>query len=547
MPRSLRPGLVALAALALAATASAARITGTGGPDRLRGTARADVLRGLGGDDVLDGRGGTDLLVGGPGRDTLLGGAGDDRVVAQEDEGRDTVRCGAGRDLVNAELTDAVAADCEVVSRQLSRDTALDFRSQHRTQVEPDTFSVGSTVVAAFQTGRLVDGGANDIGFAVSRDAGRSWQSGFLPGLTSFSSPAGPRDAVSDPVVAFDGGHGVWLIASLGIESGTTSILISRSRDGVTWGSPVVAARDRSEDYDKEWLTCDSWRTSPFRGRCYLSYLDVESGEIRTRRSADGGLTWSAPVGVAGRTRSGVANGAQPVVRPDGSLVVPYAVSAAFDFYADPESTSITAIRSTDGGASFGAPLRVSRVEEEYVRNMRAPSLPSAEVAADGTVYVVWSDCRFRAECGANDIVITRSRDGVTWSNPEPVPIQAASSDVQLFVPGLAVDATTSGNGTRLAIAYHSLPQDCSNGPCPGVDVALVRSSNGGMTWSAPQRLSAETMALEWIADSGIGRMLGDYISTSFAGGRPIPVFAIASQPVREEFRQAVYAATKVP
>jgi len=34
--------------------------------------------------------------------------------------------------------------------------------SQHGTEVEPDTFAFGSTIVAAFRVGRSFDGGAPD-------------------------------------------------------------------------------------------------------------------------------------------------------------------------------------------------------------------------------------------------------------------------------------------------------------------------------------------------------------------------------------------------
>ncbi|MDQ5821473.1 MAG: hypothetical protein M3540_08540, partial [Actinomycetota bacterium] len=515
------------------------------GPDRLTGTRLADTIRGLDGNDRLDARGGHDLLVGGAGRDLMLGGTGNDRLAAQADAGRDDVRCGLGRDIANAEFADAVADDCEVVTRQLSSDPYTDFRSQHQTQVEPDSLAFGSTIVTTFQSGRHTEGGANDIGWATSTNAGDTWRTGFLPRLTVFSTPAGNRSAISDPVVAYDAAHGVWLIATLGIAGDATEIVVSRSRDGITWGAPVDVATESSEDYDKEWIVCDSWSTSRFYGRCYVSYLDFDSGEIRTRRSNDGGLTWSAPVGSPGRTRSGVANGAQPVVQPDGTLVMTYAVSAAFDFYADPNASSIDSVRSTDGGLTFSPPVRVSRLMEEYVRNMRAPSLPSSEVARDGTVYVVWSDCRLRDECRANDIVISSSPDGVRWTAARPVPIVSRSSGVHVFVPGLAVDASTSGARTRLAVAYYTLDLECV-APCGGVDAGMIQSADGGRTWGAPQRLTAETMKLDWIALTGTGRFLGDYISTSYVAGRPVPVFAVASQTVFEEFRQAIFAGTRV-
>src|SRR5947209_8751951 len=57
----------------------------------------------------------------------------------------------------------------------------------HHTEVEPDTYSNGSTIVAAFQVARIYDGGACAIGFATSNNNGASWTSGLLPGLTKWS------------------------------------------------------------------------------------------------------------------------------------------------------------------------------------------------------------------------------------------------------------------------------------------------------------------------------------------------------------------------
>src|SRR5712672_2080552 len=47
----------------------------------------------------------------------------------------------------------------------------------HHTEVEPDTFSNGSTIVATFQVGRVFDGGACATGFATSTNNGGTWTS----------------------------------------------------------------------------------------------------------------------------------------------------------------------------------------------------------------------------------------------------------------------------------------------------------------------------------------------------------------------------------
>lgn len=193
-----------LAVVLFAGFASAATITGTDRPERLRGTRAADLLLGRGGRDVVD------------------AGRGNDRVAVQYDFARDTVRCGLGRDVVTADRVDRVQRDCEVVSRMISRDTYANAGSTHETQVEPDGFAFGNTVVTTFQTGRRFDGGASDIGFATSRDGGRTWRNGHLPAVTVNSRPAGRHERASDPVVAYDARRGVWLISTLALSRGLT-------------------------------------------------------------------------------------------------------------------------------------------------------------------------------------------------------------------------------------------------------------------------------------------------------------------------------------
>src|SRR5438876_3335291 len=73
--------------------------------------------------------------------------------------------------------------------------------TNHSTEVEPDTFSNGSTIVAAFQVGRVYDGGGCAIGFATSTNNGSTWTSGLLPGLTKYTG-GGTFDRATDAAVA---------------------------------------------------------------------------------------------------------------------------------------------------------------------------------------------------------------------------------------------------------------------------------------------------------------------------------------------------------
>src|ERR1039457_1332907 len=72
---------------------------------------------------------------------------------------------------------------------KVSSDPFTNSASQHRTEVEPDTFSYGNTIVCAFQTGRIVPGGSADIGFATSTDGGTTWGSRSEEHTSELQSP----------------------------------------------------------------------------------------------------------------------------------------------------------------------------------------------------------------------------------------------------------------------------------------------------------------------------------------------------------------------
>ena len=103
------------------------------------------------------------------------------------------------------------SAHAETKLQKLSTDTFTNSYSEHRTEVEPHTYAHGSTIVSAFQVARWFSGGGADIGFATSTDAGKTWVHGYLPGLTQ-NYKGGSYYTASDPVVAYDAKHAVWLI-----------------------------------------------------------------------------------------------------------------------------------------------------------------------------------------------------------------------------------------------------------------------------------------------------------------------------------------------
>ena len=293
-------------------------------------------------------------------------------------------------------------------------------------------------MVSAFQTGRVFNGGATDIGWATSTNGGVSWTHGFLPGTSREAMQPGPFFSVSDPSVAYDARDGAWIISWLGAHfsgGGIVDVMVSRSTDGgLTWGAPVTVAAT-GVFYDKNWTACDNTPASPFYGHCYTEFDNASAGDLELMStSADGGLTWGAPTPTADNVHG---LGGQPVVQPNGRVVVPFeGLSGAA---ASAPSAPTTAARPGT------PPCRSRPASAHSVPGVRTSPLPSAEINRDGTVYVVWQDNRFEPGGTANDIVLSTSADGTTWSPVSRIPLDPVGSNVDHFIPGLAVDRTSAG------------------------------------------------------------------------------------------------------
>jgi hypothetical protein len=401
--------------------------------------------------------------------------------------------------------------------KQINSDPFTNTTSNHKTQVEPGSFSFGNTIVTAMQSGRFFDGGASDISFSTSQDGGKTWISGALPGVTTFSTPAGPYARASDPSVAFDARHNVWLISYLGIKTlDDVDVDVSRSTDGGrTWSNPIIVSAT-GDSLDKNWSTCDNSRSSRFFGNCYTEFDDnTDLNLVQLSTSSNGGLTWGAP---ATTPMGDCVIGGQPLVQPNGRLIMP--ISDCIEF-------SVLSINSNDGGRTLSQPSFISQqifFGAAPPSNLRSGGLVSADIDREGTVYVTWADCRAEARCtnGEDDLMLSTSDDGTNWSVPRRIPIAPLGSTVNPMLPGLGVDHNTGGNSAHLGLMYYFYPNQtdpghntfCDVDTCQ-LEVGFISSSNGGRTWSAPQTL-AGPMKLRWLPLTTQGFMVGDYFATSF-------------------------------
>jgi hypothetical protein len=280
----------------------------------------------------------------------------------------------------------------------------------------------------------------------------------------------------------------------------------------------TVRAAGSTNDFDKNWTVCDNTTTSPFFGRCYTVWDDFANGNsLQISFSTDGGLTWNR----SSTPNTGVIGG-QPVVEPNGNVVVPL---------DNATETSLGFTTSTNGGASFGQVFTITSITAKAdPGGIRSGPLPSAEIAGDGKIFVVWEDCRFRSNCSTNDLVFVSSPTGALWGPVTRIPIDPTTSVVDHFIPGIAVDRNTSGSTTKVAVTFYFYPNvNCTFSTCQ-LHVGFVSSSDAGATFSPLVDVTGP-MSLASLPDTTQGRMVGDYISTSFNGSSQARGYFVIANP----------------
>jgi hypothetical protein len=309
--------------------------------------------------------------------------------------------------------------------------------------------------------------------------------------------------------------------------------IASRSTDGgLHWAKPVAVAATGAF-YDKSWTACDNTSSGPFYGNCYTEFDNFGAGQlIQLSTSHDGGVTWGAPITAPGAT----GLGGEPLAQPNGHLIISY-----FDNDGNLSSTS-----SANGGMTLTAKVTISTAQlHTTAGGFRTRTLPSAGIDKRGKVYVTWQDCRFETGCSANDIVISSSTNGKTWSAVQRIPIDAVGSAVDHFIPSLAADTATSGRSAILGLTYYYYPKtNCTLATCQ-LDVGFVSSTDGGAHWSAKVQL-AGPMKLSWLANTNQGNMVGDYAATAIppatTGAQAVPVVAVGVAPAGATLNEATYA-----
>ncbi len=269
----------------------------------------------------------------------------------------------------------------------------------------------------------------------------------------------------------------------------------STSDSGATWNASVI---------EPGVFRSDPVLDSDSDGNFYYNSLSVPGGNFSCEvfRSFNGGATWDAGVFAAGGDKQWMA------IDRSGGLSDGHIYSNWNETFSCCGPTSF--VRSTDGGDSYESPISIPR----------QPFWGTTAVGPNGDTYVTGRD--------GGGITVVKS---TTLKDPGMPP--AFDSDVSVDLGGIPRASAGPNPGGLLGQVWVAVDQSlgarsgwvyvlASVNP-PGadpLDVHLVRSEDGGATWSAPVRVNddpSDSNTWQWFGTLSVapnGRLDAIWVDT---------------------------------
>jgi len=333
-----------------------------------------------------------------------------------------------------------------------------------------------SNLVVGYQQDRWSNGGSRGLVAGVTFDGGATWQRFVIPGITLCSGGTagngGDFQRATDPWVSFaPNGHVYFFSLSLDITtppgrergSGKNAMFVSKSTDGgQSWSNPIKVVQDVNPRFlnDKNTITADPgdarfvyavWDRLQTPVGAVINPENVFGlgfkGPAMLARTTDGGLTWEPARKIYDPGGNNQTIGNQIVVLPDadGTLVNVF--------------NEILNFKSSDGGTKFDFNLALVRSSDKgatwtHGQAIRGPKIQTmALLRASGVID---------PDTGA----AVRTGD---------------------LIPQVAVDRSVGsvGEGNLYAVW-----QDARFSGFTRDEIAFSRSTDGGLTWSAPIKIN---------------------------------------------------------
>jgi hypothetical protein len=391
-------------------------------------------------------------------------------------------------------------------------------------------FNPNNVIVSQFNNGLQtmkisLDGGAT---FPITRNA---------------VLPAGQVGFSGDDSLAFDAaGRLFWAYLTRPSSGLNVASLQINPTTGAVIGSPSFIA---TGNLDKEWIAADANSSSPFANNLYSVWNDFNQVDapVRFSRSTNQGVTWTTLAGNLSGADEGFTWPSEVAVAPNGD------VWTAWHTNTGSTNGDVRMRRSTDGGLTFGPEIIPFPAGTAATTNNSANGLTNKinglhvwlqgsmqpriliDASRPGNIYVVSVDDpdAFTVTDDPSDIVISRSTNGgATWSRSTIS--QGIYGDSEIM-PAAAIDAAGNVAVTWYDNRRHLTVSDSLGGTHYLLDLFATTSTDGGVTFNPPIQINdvANTFDPERGAPDRFGNhtlRIGEYNGLALANGTAYAAWA---------------------
>ena len=313
--------------------------------------------------------------------------------------------------------------------------------------------------------------------------------------------PAGQTGFSGDDALAFDSqGRLFWTYLTSGGTGGIASLQVNPLTGAVVGGPSVVS----SGSLDKEWIAADKNPTSPFVNNLYTTWHDFgqTNAPVRFARSTNQGATWTTLAANISGANEGFTWPSEVTVALNGDVWV------AWHTNTGQTNGDVRMRRSTDGGLTFGPEIIPFPAGTAATTNNADNGLASkitglhvwlqgsmqprilVDPARPGNIYVVSVDDpdTFTTTNDPSDIVFARStNNGATWTRTTIS--QGINGDSEIM-PAASIDANGNLAVTWYDNRRHLTVPDSLGGTHYLLDLFATTSLDGGLTFSSPLQVN---------------------------------------------------------
>ena len=381
-------------------------------------------------------------------------------------------------------------------------------------------------MIAVYQEDRYPNDGANGVLAAWTSDAGVTWSAPRLSAQPSFArcsggdaANGGDFEKATDPWVSYGpDGRAYFAAVSYNDSNWDTAELVSTSDDqGRTWSSPATLIRDNQDNLidDRPAVTADPTRA----GTAYVVWerhfsapADKARGSVYFAVTRDSGRNWSAARAIHRVPLGQQTSANQILVLPNGDLLNIFTQLGLGAGSTHPRHDRILVIRSTDAGRTWSRPTAVART---YVKGVEDPRTGDAVRVGDS-----FTDVAVDPRVNARNVYIVWGDSRFTADGSQQIALVRSTDGGRTWstprdvssnhhTQAFVPSVAVTGQG-RVGVTYYDLTSDSVTSRALRTDYWFSKSDDRGATWSQRQRVNSHPFDLRTAPYNG-GFFLGEY------------------------------------